>query len=280
MSTSLPGAPAALPSGRALAASPRAAGLRLPWRRLVPIVLFGALLMLWEGAVAARLLSPLLFTPPGEIARTILALVGDGTLLVNGVATLGRVFAGLALGGAFGVGLGLLMGWSRAVRTSVDPWVAAAHAIPKIAVFPLFIFLMGIDEEPKLAVAALVAFFPMLISAMAGVGQIHPVHLEVAQNYGAHLRHIITRVVLPGSLPVLLSGVRLAFNGALLATIAVEMVGARSGLGVIIWSAWETLQTENLWASLVVIAVTGITFNFLLEALTRRLVPWQMRREI
>lgn len=246
-----------------------------PPRLWLPLLLVALFLIAWEGAVSARLLHPVLFAPPSAIVQSIVASLANGSLALNLGATLLRVFAGLVLGGGAGVLVGLLMGWSRRVRDTTDPWIAAVHAVPKVAILPLLIFFLGIGEEPKIALAALVAFFPMLINTMAGVGQINPIHFQVAQNYGAHLPQLFTRVILPGSLPLILSGLRIAFNATLLVVIAVEMVSASSGLGLVIWQSWETLQVENLWSSLVLSASIGIIFNLLLLRLTRRLVPWQ-----
>lgn len=225
--------------------------------------------------MGARLLNPVLFAPPTGIAQTIVTSLANGSLALDLGATLLRVLVGLLVGGGTGVLVGLLMGWSRRVRDTTDPWIAAAHAVPKVALLPLLIFFLGIGEEPKIALAALVAFFPMLINTMAGVGQINPIHFQVAQNYGAHLPQLFMRVILPGSLPLILSGLRIAFNATLLVVIAVEMVNGSSGLGRVIWQSWETLQVENLWSSLVLSAAIGIIFNLLLLRLTRRLVPWQ-----
>jgi ABC-type nitrate/sulfonate/bicarbonate transport system permease component len=119
----------------------------------------------------------------------------------------------------------------------------------------------------------------MLINTAAGVRQIHPIYFEVAENYGARMIQVFARVVLPGSLPLVLSGLRLALNTALLLAIAVELVAAQEGLGAMIWFAWETLRTEELYATLAVAAALGIGFNFVVQRLTTKLVPWQVERE-
>ena len=111
------------------------------------------------------------------------------------------------------------------------------------------------------------------------LGLANSINTFVAQNYGASRLKLFTRVVVPGSLPLILTGARLALNVALLVTIAVELVAAQEGLGEMIWFAWETLRTEELYASLIVIAALGIGLNFLLQRLTAWLVPWQVERE-
>jgi len=206
-------------------------------------------------------------------------LLTTRVLPANIAATLSRVFVGLALGAMPGLVLGLAMGSSSRLRTVLDPLVAALHPLPKIAVLPLIMIIFGIGEASKVVVIAIACFFPMLLSTAAGVRQIHPIYFQVAENYGARLLQVFTRVVLPGSLPLVLSGLRLALNTALLLAIAVELVAAREGLGSMIWFAWETLRTEDLYATLATTAALGISFNLVVQRLTAKLVPWQVERE-
>jgi NitT/TauT family transport system permease protein len=122
---------------------------------------------------------------------------------------------------------------------------------------------------------ATAAFFPLLINTVAGVQQIPPQHFEVARSYGASPLKQFQRVVAPGSLPYVLAGLRLGLNGALLLTIAVEIVSSGSGLGADIWLAWMTMRVENLYATLAVITLIGLVLNGGLNWLARRLLPWQ-----
>jgi len=252
-------------------------GLRLEW--WLPVTVVVVALAAWEWQARRGGLSRLFFPPPSTIAETLAGLVTSGEITPHLGATLSRVFLGLALGGLPGFLLGLAMGWSRRLRAVVDPFIAAAHPIPKISILPLIMIIFGIGEASKVVTVAVGAFFPLLINTMAGVRQISPIYFEVAENYGARQLKVFTRVVVPGSLPLVLTGVRLALNISLLITIAVELVAAQEGLGEMIWFAWETLRTEELYASLIVIAALGIGLNFLLQRLTARLVPWQVERE-
>jgi ABC-type nitrate/sulfonate/bicarbonate transport system permease component len=166
----------------------------------------------------------------------------------------------------------------RRLRSVIDPLVAALHSLPKIAILPLIMIIFGIGDVWKVVVIAIGSFFPMLITSAAGVRQIHPIYFEVAENYGASRLRVYARVVLPGSLPLVLTGLRLAMNTALLLAIAVEIVAAQQGLSSMIWFAWETLRTEELYAALVTAALLGIGFNALVQQLIRVLVPWQVER--
>jgi ABC-type nitrate/sulfonate/bicarbonate transport system permease component len=245
---------------------------------LAALIVVG-ILAAWEGLARAGRLSALFFPAPSAIALTLIRLLTGGELAIHLGATLSRLLLGFALGALPGLLLGLVMGWSARLRAIVDPFVAAAHPIPKIAILPLVMIVLGIGESSRVAVIAITAFFPMLINTVAGVRQIPPIYFEVARNYGAGRRRTLVRVILPGSLPLVLAGARLALNVSLLLTITVELVTAREGLGELIWFAWETLRTEQLYASLVVIATLGIAFNLFIQFLLARLVPWQAAQE-
>lgn len=242
--------------------------------RLAPPVLLLLGLLAWEWAVAGGRASALFFPAPTTIATTLVRMLVLDDLLLDVALTLYRVGIGLLIGGTAGIILGLLMGWSRRVRTVAEPFVAGLHPIPKSALLPLFLVLMGIGEQPRLALVALAAFFPLLINTMNSVRSIEPAYLEAAGNYGAHGVRLLRRIIVPASLPGMLSGGRIAVNTAMTIAITTELLTSRNGLGARIWMAWETLRTENLYATLIVISVTGLLINLLLVWLERRLMPW------
>lgn len=225
-------------------------------------------------ASRAGLVSALYFPPPSRIAAALVTLAASGALAGHLAATLGRVGAGFLLGALPALGLGLIAGWLPRVRTVVDPFVAALHPVPKIAFLPLLMLLVGVGELSRLVIVALGAFFPVLINAMAGVRQIGPIPFEVAQTCGAGPWLTFRRIVLPGSLPAVLAGVRLGLNRALLLAITAELIGARQGLGVMIWLARETFRTEELYGALFVIAALGIVLNASLRRARRHAGPW------
>ncbi len=256
----------------------RADGAPLRWLGIVPLLLAAAALGGWELAAREGMVSKLFFPAPSVIARTIVGMLDGGRLARDVAGTVGRLLAGFACGGAAGLALGMWMGWSPAVRRILDPFVAAAHPVPKISTLPLIMLIFGIGVFSKTLVVAVAAFFPMLINTMAGVRQIHPVYFEVAENYGASAGQVFARVVWPGSLPLILAGTRLALNRALSLTIAVELLMGKNGLGSMLWYAWETLRVEELYATIVVIALLGIGFRVGLQQLARRWTPWQVER--
>ncbi len=258
--------------------SKRAGSKRLNIARVIPVVVAILFLGVWELTADLDLIPVLFYPSPSSILQTLWQLIVNGKLAVHLGVTLARLGVGLALGMIPGVILGLFMGWSPRLRVMVDPFIAAFHPIPKTAIYPLVMIIMGIGEPSKFFTIAIATFFPILINSMAGVRQISPVHFEVAHNYGANTWKTFEHVILPGSLPMILVGMRIAFNNSLLITIALELLAARQGLGVMIWYAWETLRTQELYATLIVIALIGIAANFLLQKLTQIVVPWSIHQ--
>jgi NitT/TauT family transport system permease protein len=236
------------------------------------------LLMAWELVVRAGLYSGLFLPAPSLIGRSLARMAADGSLWAHLSVTILRIILGLLGGASVGVVLGLLMGMSRRARRLFDPIVAALHPIPRLAFFPLLIVLFGIGEVSKMAAVSLGAFFPMLLNTVAGVRGMNPVHLELARSYGATRRQMFLMVLLPGSLPLMLTGLRLSANVAFHATIGVEMVGSRVGIGSLLWLSWQTFRIDQLYATLTVIAVIGIGLATLIRWVTVRGAPWLAER--
>ena len=230
---------------------------------------------LWELLARGGWISALLFPPPTRIVMTLVDTTRSGDLTMHLGTTLMRMIPGLALGAGTGLALGLLMGWSAALRRFMDPLVSAVHPIPKITLLPLFMVILGIGETTWIAVIAVSCFFPMVINTMAGVRQISPLYLEVAENYGAGRFRVFADVILPGSLPMVLSGLRLSANVALILTVAVEIISAQTGLGALVWLSWELFRVDLLYATILVVALLGIALRLLLTLLERVALPWE-----
>jgi NitT/TauT family transport system permease protein len=237
-----------------------------------------ALISLWEIGSRSGAVSPLLAPAPSAILVTLWSQISSGEIAPHMTATLWRVLAGLSIGGVVGVTMGILMGSIPRFRAIVDPFVAAFHPLPKIAILPVVMALLGIGDTSRVAVIALAVFFPMMINTLGGVTQISRTHIDVARNYGASGWKLFHRVMLPASLPMMFSGFRIALNMALLIAISIEIASASVGLGALIWMSWEVLRIDVLYAALLVIMALGVSFNLIVRALTRRLVPWSGER--
>jgi NitT/TauT family transport system permease protein len=237
---------------------------------LIALALAGA----WELAARRTWIEPLLFPRPSHIAATLVELARTD-LAPNVAITLARLFGGMVLGMLPGIAVGLVLGISPRLLRIVDPFIAAIHPLPKIVLFPLFIAIFGIGESSKVASLALTMFFPAMINSAAGARQLSPLYFEVIRNYGGDGAAAFRHVVLPGSLPLVLNGVRVAMNLGLLVTIAMEFTVVSPGIGSIIWLSLATMRIDQLYAGIVVISLIGIALNVPVQWLLRRTAAWE-----
>jgi NitT/TauT family transport system permease protein len=242
--------------------------------RRIAVAIGLAVAVLWELSVQAGIMSGRFLPPPTETLAALYRGIQSGEMVASVAITVRRVFSGLLLGASLGLVAGWVLGASRRLSAVTDPMIAALHPIPKLALLPLFMMLLGLGETARVAVIAAAAFFPMVVNSMAGVRHINPLHFDVARSYGANRWDLLGLVILPGSAPMVLTGLRLSANVAFLSTTAVEMVAANDGLGALIWLSWQVLRPELLFATLFVIAVLGVTLNVALRWVARRAAPW------
>lgn len=206
-------------------------------------------------------------------------LAGVWTLLSEShvLATVGRVLAGFLLGAVPGILLGVVMGMNQTVRLMLDTTLSAIYVLPKIAIFPI-VMLMFADpfgEGPKIVVVALSVFILMAINTMAGVRGIDRVYLMAGRNYGANGWQMMRHVILPGAMPVIFAGLRIALGTAMIVIISVEFLRAKQGVGFITFYYWEVLNPEKMYAGLLVVMLLGVLLTYTLHWLQRRLMPWQ-----
>lgn len=236
-------------------------------------VIFG-ILLIWEILGRLGFLNSLFFPVPSLIFQEFITMLLEGEIQSNLSITLFRVFIGFLLGTLTGILVGMIMGASEKVRLLLDPVVAATYPIPKLAIFPLLMVIFGIGEFSKIMAIALGCFFLALINAMAGVRNINKVYFDVAKNYGASKKQMFLKVMLPASLPMIFTGIRLALGMSLLVVVGLEFVSANKGIGAMIWYAWETFEIEQLYVGIFICAILGILFTVILKKVEEYVVPW------
>lgn len=242
------------------------------WLSLLSPVL---LLLAWEALVAAGALDERFFSRPSRIAGEFLQLTLSGVLPEYVGISLLRVLAGFLAGAVPGVLLGLTMGLFPWVRALVEPVVLALYPIPKIALLPLIMLVFGPGEAFKVVTIALGCFFLVVVNTLAGVLQIDPIYLDVARNFGASRRDVYLTIALPGALPMIVAGLKLALGVALLLIVAAEMIGASSGIGFLIWTSYQVFDLEQMYVGLIVMMFLGALSNLAMNELEKRLVPWR-----
>lgn len=234
-----------------------------------------AVLLLWEGSVRTGLADGRFLPLPTAIFADIYRLTAEGVLAGDLAASLVRVVAGMILGGLPAVVLGILMARSPFFRSLLYPLVVLTYPLPKIALIPFIILLLGLGEQSKIAIVALGAFYLVLLNTWHGVSNIDRVHFEVAK-IGRYRQIDIWRfIIVPGAMPAILHGFRLAVGICLVLVVAAEFIGSSSGIGYRIWVSWEMFQLTHMFSALFVLAALGWLFNAALERMERALLPWR-----
>jgi NitT/TauT family transport system permease protein len=236
------------------------------------------LLAAWEVCARLGVLDVRFFPAPTTIAQALFELGESRQLVVHVSASLQRLFWGFLVGGVPGLLLGIVMGLSRPLRAAVDPLIAATYPIPKSAILPLILVLFGLGEASKIVMVAIGVFYPICINSVAGVLEINKIYLDVGRNFRASRWQMFRTIALPGALPFIISGVKLGVGMGLILITVAEMMGAKSGLGYIVWNAWEILSVETMYVGLILIAVIGYLFSLMLNELERLLIPWKAER--
>jgi ABC-type nitrate/sulfonate/bicarbonate transport system permease component len=233
------------------------------------------LVALWELAARTHLIDARILPPPSRVVVTIWELLLEGHLLTDTRDTVIRFLIGLALGAIPGVFIGATMGLFRWPRAALGPLVAVFYNVPRIALFPLVLILIGLNEFSNAIMIALGPFFTMLITTMGAVINVEPVYRDVARNFNVGTKHLYTLVMLPAISPALADGLRLSVGLALLGTITVEFLVGESGVGHLIWNSWTVLSLAQSMAGLIVAATVGSLFYASLGWLERWMIPWR-----
>ncbi len=244
-------------------------------RRLVGASSLAGVLLAWELLGRVRVFPPLFLPPLSSVIADGLELIKNGDLLGHVASSLWRVLWGFLLGAGAGVFLGLTMGISGLADASIHPLIAATYPIPKIALLPLLILWLGLGEGSKIAVIALGVFFPVVVNTRAGVLDVDPLLVKAAVALGSSRARIAWKVLLPASLPMIFAGLKLGAGVALLLLVTAEMIAADTGIGFLVISAANLMQTTRLLFGIMVLALLGLLSNWLLATLEKALLPWK-----
>lgn len=234
-----------------------------------------ALLLIWETICRLGWVSPLFLPSPTGIVAAGWEMLTKGDLLQNTGASLYRIAAGYLLGASIGIIIGLLLGFSRWAEAMGTPIIFSLYPIPKIALLPLIVLWLGIGELPKVTIIALGVFFPVVINTFSGVKNVDPILIKAAVSFGSNHMNVIRKVILPGALPVIFAGLKLAAGTSLLLLVAAEMIAAKQGVGSMILHYGNLMITTKLMVGVLVLSLLGLMFNRGLQWLENRLLPWK-----
>jgi NitT/TauT family transport system permease protein len=233
---------------------------------------FAIVFAVWELTVRLFAMPEYLLPGPAPVFTSLVQNIG--TLAGQALWTAGTVLVGFVVAAAFAIPLAMLIVVSPVLERLLYPPMVATQSIPKIALAPLFIVWFGFGVAPKVAVAFLIAFFPIIIDTIVGLRSIDPAMIQLARSMGAPPHRIFLKLRLPHALPMIFGGLKVASSLAVVGALTGEFVGSDKGLGYLLVQASGNLNTALLFATLVILSAMAMAFFYLVEALERILIPW------
>ena len=246
-------------------------------RRAIPEILLGILpialvLALWQGLTSAGMAPPSLLPPPATVFVRLFQQLGDPIFLGHAATTLFRLFAGFAIAVVIGVSLGVAATGNRTIGALVRPVVRVLAPVPKIALYPAFILILGFEHASKIALVAADAVFPILLATYQGTSAIEPKLVWSARAAGTSQRKALFTVVLPAALPSVLTGCRIGLVISCIVVFLAEMISSTNGLGHLLVYASRSFHTVDMYVPLITISMLGLALNASFNALRARLL--------
>ena len=231
----------------------------------------------WYAIAYSGLVNPSLVPTPHAVAAKSWELAIEGRLPRDIWMSTQRVFIGVVLGTLLAVPVGFVLGWYREIRSFIDPLINFFRALPPIALIPLVIVYFGIGEFAKVVILFYASFFAGVIVMYEGIAQISPIFVRVARTLGATDAEIFRKVIVPLTVPHMLTALRVALGVAWATLVASELIAAQQGLGAMIQNASSFFQLDIIYVGIICIGFIALAMDFALRSVARRLVAWQDR---
>jgi NitT/TauT family transport system permease protein len=236
------------------------------------IVIF---LIAWQLLPTENIVNPQFVPPLSDVVVALAGMIASGELLTNFLASFQRVFFGFGLALAVGIPLGLFMGRYKLFEELVDPLLQLFRNVSSLAIYPVFILILGLGDLSKVAVLFMAAIWPILLNTIAGVKNVDPLLIKSARSMGLSDFAIFKNVVIPSAIPMIASGIRLSASIAIVVLVAAEMIGANSGLGFLIINAQYDFMVPKMYAAIVTLMVIGFIVNYGLVWMETKATSWK-----
>ncbi|MBD1546970.1 ABC transporter permease [Roseibium aggregatum] len=253
----------------------RGGGFAPKSRRWVGFAVFAVLIALVEWGTRTGWISSLTLPRPSDVLKTLGELYSSGLLYKHLSLSLSRLVIGAAIGASAGVSVGVVIALFSYIRAGLVPLIAAIFPIPKIALLPLFVIWFGIDEGSKYALIAFGTFTPTVVATYGAVDNVDRSLIRMGQSFGLSWFSIVRKIVLPGAMPGILSGLRISLAIAIILLVAAEMLGAQYGIGAYILEAGSLYDLERLFAGVVILSLLGVIVSAVIGLIERRLLGWR-----
>lgn len=251
----------------------------LPWRPLaayltLPIILLAA----WQAASTFGLVRDYLLPPPSAVLEGFWEILLDGTLARSIGASLFRSLSGFAIATLIAVPAGILIGWFRSVQRATHLTLLLLIPIPITAWISFAILWFGIGDKSAIFLVALGAAIPILVNTIHGVEWVDKLYIEAARTLGTGKREILWRIVLPAALPAIFTGLRLGLRNSWAGLVVAEMIGAKSGIGYLIWDSRMMMRSDLMITGMVLVGVLGLVSEQVMLMISRRALAWNTGR--
>lgn len=243
--------------------------------RWIGVAVFLALIAIAEIGTQAGWISALTLPRPSDVLDTFVQLYQSGLLWKHMTPSLTRLAVGALFGVSVGISVGVLIGLFSYVRSGLVPLVAAIFPIPKIALLPLFVIWFGIDEGSKYALIAFGTFTPTVVATYGAVDNVDRTLIRMGQSFGLSWWSIVRKIVLPGAMPGILSGLRISLAIAIILLVAAEMLGAEYGIGAYILEAGSLYDLERLFVGVAILSLLGVCVSAAIGAIEKYLLNWR-----
>ncbi len=246
--------------------------LNTVFKRTIAIVVF---FLLWEVLPRSGMVNPAFLPPLSVVLETTWQLYQSGQLGIHFFASIQRSIIGFMLALAIAIPLGLVIGWYKLVAETLNPLLELFRNTTALALMPLFILFLGIGETSKISLLVYACTWPILLNTITGVQTVDPLLIKSARTMGLKPYQLFRKVILPASVPTIFVGIRLAGAISILALVAVELFGAKAGLGYLIIYSQFSFEIPQMFVGILVITLVGLVFNYLLIGLEKYFTAWK-----
>jgi NitT/TauT family transport system permease protein len=240
------------------------------WR----LAIIGGVLGAWEILVRSGTINAFLLGSPSAIAKMAVSMIASGQLMEDAYATVRATITGFAIGSAVGSLAGLLLWFSRTVSRVIDPFVVALNGVPKIALAPMIIIWFGSGIFSKMVLAAVSTFIVALLSAYQATHQIDASQINLMKSFGASKPQIFTKIIVPSSLPWIISAFRINIGLALVSVVGGEFISSDKGLGHMIFVEGNLFNLPAVWVGVFTLMIVAALLYTCVSLLEARLLPW------
>lgn len=251
--------------------------MRHRWRKLCSPLL---LLIVWELISRAGWVPAWFLPVPTRVLEALWAMIASGELAYHVGISMARALSGYATATVVGIGLGLLIAWSRLVEDFFDPLIELVRPLSTFALIPIFFLWFGIGDTSKVMIIFKACFFPIVLNTIAGIKGVDRRLILAARSLGARGRQVWMRVLLPAALPMIITGMRISTAISIMALVGVEMLSSDSGIGFLVIDAQRTFDTERVFAGILVLSLLGFGLDRLARRAEARILGWHIQTSL